>query len=88
VFLQTYNPFSLGFENEVAFEAQSNEVLSELNTVAAEAAGRYGVLVADGFSPMRGTTTATTRMTDTPPDIHPNELGYDILTEAIMSAIE
>jgi len=87
VFLQTYNPFSLGFENEVAFEAQSNEVLNELNAIAAAAAERYGVLIADGFSPMRGTTTATTRMTDTPPDIHPNELGYDILTEAVMSAL-
>ena len=87
VLLQTYNPFSLGFENEVAFEAQSNEILGQLNGIAAEAAERHGVLVADGFTPMRGTTTATTRMTDTPPDIHPNELGYDILTEAIMSAL-
>ena len=87
VFLQTYNPFSLGFEDQVAFEAQSNVVLAELNAVAADAAARYGVLVADGFNPMRGTTTATTRMTATPPDIHPNELGYDILTEAVMSAL-
>ncbi len=87
VFLQTYNPFSLGFEDEVAFEAQSNSVLAELNAIAADAATRYGVRVADGFTPMRGTTTATTHMTDTPPDIHPNELGYDVLTEAVMSAL-
>ncbi len=87
VFLQTYNPFSLGFEDEVAFEAQSNEILSELNTIAADTAARHGVIVADGFTPMRGTTTATTHMTNTPPDIHPNELGYDVLTEAVMSAL-
>lgn len=87
VFLQAFNPFSLGFEDQVAFEAQSNEALASLNAVAAAAAERYGIVVADGFSPMRGTTTVTTHMTDTPPDIHPNEAGYDVLTEAIMSAL-
>ncbi len=87
IFLQTYNPFSLGFEDQVAFEAQSNDALSSLNSSAAIAAARYGIIVADGFTPMRGTTTATTRMTATPPDIHPNETGYDILTEAIVSVL-
>jgi lysophospholipase L1-like esterase len=87
VFLQAYNPFSLGFEDQVAFEQQSNEALESLNAIAADAAAVHGIIVADGFAPMRGTTTATTRMTDTPPDIHPNETGYDILTEAIMSAL-
>ncbi len=87
VFLQTFNPFSLGFEDQVAFEAQSNEALQSLNAIATSAAVGHGIVVADGFSPMRGTTTATTHMTDTPPDIHPNEAGYDVLTEAIMSAL-
>ncbi len=86
VFLLAYNPFSLGFEDEVAFEAQSNAVLSELNEIATAAATEYEFLVADGFTPMRGTTTATTHMTDTPPDIHPNATGYDILTDAILAA--
>jgi len=36
---------------------------------------------------MRGTTTATTHMTDTPPDIHPNVLGYDVLTAAVLTAL-
>lgn len=87
VFLLAYNPFSLGFEEQVAFEQQSNEALMSLNAIAAAAAQTHGVLVADGFAAMRGTTTATTHMTDTPPDIHPNETGYDVLTEAVMSAI-
>lgn len=87
VFLLAYNPFSLGFENQVAFEAQSNAVLMELNDVARAAAGRHGFLVADGFAPMRGTTTATTHMTDDPPDIHPNATGYDVLTGAVLSAL-
>ena len=87
VFLQAFNPFSLGFEDQVAFEAQSNDALASLNAVAASAAAEYGIVVADGFSPMRGTTTLTTHMTDTPPDIHPNEAGYDVLTEAILSAL-
>ncbi len=86
VFLQAYNPFSLGFEDQVAFEAQSNAKLIDLNAIAAEAATRYQILIADGFSPMRGTTTKTTHMTSIDPDIHPNELGYDILTEAVMRA--
>ncbi|MDJ0952678.1 MAG: SGNH/GDSL hydrolase family protein [Acidimicrobiia bacterium] len=87
VFLQAYNPFSLGFEDQVAFEAQSNMALQELNAIGATAAERHGLVVADGFSPMQGTTTATTHMTSIPPDIHPNATGYDILTEAIMSAL-
>ena len=87
VFLETYNPFSLGFEDQVAFEAQSNDALALLNELGATAARRYGILVADGFTPMRGTTSVTTHMTNTPPDIHPNAIGYDILTEAIMSAL-
>lgn len=85
ILLLAYNPFSLGFDDVVAFEAQSNEVLGALNDIATAAATRHDVLVADGFTPMRGTTTATTHMTDTPPDIHPNELGYDVLTDAILS---
>lgn len=88
VFLEAYNPFALGFEGRVDFETQSNQALTALNQIAAEAAQRYDIRVADGFTPMRGTTSATTHMTDIPPDIHPNELGYDLLTGAIMSAFE
>ena len=87
IFLLAYNPFSLGFEDEVAFESQSNEVLQRLNQIAVQMAGDQGFLVADGFTPMRGTTTATTHMTDTPPDIHPNVLGYDVLTAAVLTAL-
>jgi lysophospholipase L1-like esterase len=88
VVLLAYNPFSLGFEDQVAFEARSNSALERLNAIAADAAGRYGFLVADGFTPMRGTAAATTHMVDVPPDIHPNALGYDILTGALADALE
>ena len=87
IFLLAYNPFSLGFEDEVRFEAQSNVVLSDLNAIAVAAATRHGFVVADGFSAMRGTTTATTHMTATPPDIHPNSVGYDVLTHAVLSSL-
>jgi lysophospholipase L1-like esterase len=87
VFLLAYNPFSLGFEDEVRFEARSNEVLQSLNAIATAAADEFGFLVADGFTPMRGTTTATTHMTDTPPDIHPNQVGYDVLTSAVLDTL-
>ncbi len=87
VFLHAYNPFSLGFEDQVAFEAQSNAELARLNAIATEAAREHAVIIADGFTPMRGTTTATTHMTDLPPDIHPNEIGYDVLTEAILTVL-
>ncbi len=88
VVLTTYNPFSFGFENEVYFEARSNEVIGDLNRMAASAADSFGFLVADGFGPMRGTATSTTHMVDVPPDIHPNALGYDVLTGALVAAIE
>jgi lysophospholipase L1-like esterase len=87
VFLLSYNPFSLGFESEVAFEAQSNDVLTRLNAIATTVATDRGFILADGFTPMRGTTTATTHMTDTPPDIHPNATGYDVLTDAVLEAV-
>jgi lysophospholipase L1-like esterase len=84
VFLLAYNPFSLGFEDEVEFEAQSNDALAMLNSIAVAVAEQFDILVADGFTPMRGAATAATHMTDTPPDIHPNGVGYDILTAAIL----
>lgn len=87
VFLLAYNPFSLGFEEQVEFEARSNLALEALNEIAVTVARDFDVLIADGFTPMRGTTTATTHMTDTPPDIHPNAVGYDILTAAVLDAL-
>jgi lysophospholipase L1-like esterase len=87
VVLTTYNPFSFGFEGELYFEARSNEILGELNRIAASAADSFGFLVADGSTPMRGTATSTTHMVDVPPDIHPNALGYDVLTGALVAAI-
>ena len=49
--------------------------------------GAYSVLVADGFTPMVGTTASTTHMLDTPPDIHPKAIGYDVLAYAITLVI-
>ena len=37
-------------ENEVTFEAQSNQQLMALNEIAAEVARQFDVLVADGVS--------------------------------------
>jgi lysophospholipase L1-like esterase len=87
VFLRAYNPFSLGFGTGVGFEERSDEILDAFNDVAAAAAARHGVLVADGFTPMQGTTASTTHMLDRPPDIHPREIGYDVLAAAIAAAL-
>ncbi|MBU1494258.1 MAG: hypothetical protein KJ956_09845 [Actinobacteria bacterium] len=85
VFLRAYNPFSLGFG--AGFEAQSSAVLDGFNDIAAAAAGSYSILVADGFTPMEGTAASTTHMLDQPPDIHPREIGYDLLAVAVTVAI-
>jgi lysophospholipase L1-like esterase len=87
VFLTAYNPFSFGLADAVAFEALSDEKLASLNAIAADVAGRHGVAVADGSAPMRGTVTVTTHMVDDPADIHPNALGYDVLTEALADTL-
>jgi lysophospholipase L1-like esterase len=87
VLLTTYNPFGFGFEDRVSFEETSNEVITDLNAIAAAAALDQGFLVADGFSPMRGVATATTHMVDAPPDIHPNVAGFDLLAGALIEAI-
>ncbi|MDH3607176.1 MAG: GDSL-type esterase/lipase family protein [Acidimicrobiia bacterium] len=86
IFLRAYNPFSLGFSAAIGLEADSTEVLDDFNEIAASVAAAYGVVVADGFSPMLNTTAATTHMLDSPPDIHPNQAGYDILACALLEA--
>lgn len=87
VFLRAYNPFSLGFGPGVGFEARSNAILDSFNDLAAAAAGAHSILVADGFTPMVGTTASTTHMLDDPPDIHPRAIGYDVLAVAITLVI-
>ena len=87
VFLTAYNPFSFGLRDALTFEALSDDALIELNGIAIKIARRHGVIVADGFGPMRGTAGVTTHMTDPVPDIHPNELGYDVLTKTIADTI-
>ncbi len=87
VFLTTYNPFSFGFEDTVEFERLSNRAVARLNDMGAALALERDILVADGFGPMQGTTTLTTHMVDAMPDIHPNALGYDLLTGAAVDAI-
>ncbi|MDX1689389.1 MAG: SGNH/GDSL hydrolase family protein [Acidimicrobiia bacterium] len=87
-FLQTYNPFSLGFGASVGLERTSTEVLADFNALAARIAVENDVLVADGFTPMLDTAAATTHMLDAEPDIHPNEFGYDVLAFALLEAID
>lgn len=87
IFMRVYNPFSLGFGGEVAFEQQSNEAVSSLNDIGADAATARGFLVADAFTPMLGTTAATTHMVDSPPDIHPRPIGFDVLAGALVDAL-
>lgn len=86
LFLQTYNPFSLGLGG-LSLEAASDEATAQLNTVAAEVAAEHDVIVADGSTPMRGTAAATTHMLETPPDIHPNGVGYDLLAQALADVL-
>ena len=65
----------------------SNEATDQLNDVAAEVAAEHDVIVADGATPMRGTTGATTHMLDATPDIHPNSVGYDLLAQALVDVL-
>lgn len=86
VFMRAYNPFAFGFDG-VAFERDSTRILDEFNDIAAAAAADFDILVADAFTPMLGTTGATTHMFDDPPDIHPVAVGYDILAQAILATL-
>lgn len=86
VFLKAYNPFSLG--TSIAFEAETGFTLDRLNDLAEAAAGPAGILVADGFSPMEGLAAYTTLMLASPPDIHPNALGHDVLARAVLAALD
>jgi lysophospholipase L1-like esterase len=84
-FLATYNPFSLGLG--LSLEAASNDATDQLNQVAADVAAEYEVVVADGATPLRGTASVTTHMLDTPPDIHPNSAGHDLLAQALVGVL-
>ncbi len=83
-----YNPFSLGFADIVAFEAETDRVLADFNAIAVTVAGAEGILVADAYGPMQGTTSATTHMLDAEPDIHPTPIGYDILAGSLLDALD
>lgn len=85
IFLQTYNPFSLGFGARL--EAQTNRTLGEFNALAAHLAQSHELLVADGFTPMKGTAAVTTHIFDQPPDIHPRAIGFDLLAAALLDAL-
>jgi lysophospholipase L1-like esterase len=85
VFLLAYNPFSLG--TGIAFEEETGATIRELNDIAREDAEATGMRVADGFTPMQGTAVYTTLMLESPPDIHPNALGYDVLAQALVDAL-
>jgi len=87
LFMRAYNPFSLGFGATVGLEQESSDTLQALNDIAADLAAERGILVADAFTPMEGTTAATTHMIDSPPDIHPHPIGYDILTGSFVDAL-
>ena len=87
VFLRSYNPFSLGLADVVEFERRSDEVLDAFNDIAAALASERGIRIADGFTPMQGTTGVTTHMLDASPDIHPLAIGFDVLAAALAEAI-
>ncbi|NNC93190.1 MAG: SGNH/GDSL hydrolase family protein, partial [Acidimicrobiia bacterium] len=85
LFLTAYNPFSLGLGTEL--EAATDAALAEFNAIAGDVADELGVLVGDGFGPMRRTAGATTHMLDASPDIHPVPIGYDLLAGALLDAL-
>ena len=87
ILLQTYNPFSFGFADAVVFEAESDLAMGRLNDIAARLAADRGIVVADGATPMMGTVAVTTHMADSPPDIHPTPLGFDVLASALLDAL-
>ncbi len=87
IFMTTYNPFSLGFADAVAFERESDQVLADFNAIAEQVARDRGLVVADAETPMMGTTAATTHMLDAEPDIHPTESGFDILACSFLEAL-
>jgi lysophospholipase L1-like esterase len=86
-FVRAYNPFSLGIAPDAGFERESSEILDALNDIAARLAADRDIIVADAFSPMQNTAAATTRMLDSPPDIHPRPIGYDVIAAAVLDAL-
>ena len=86
VYLTPYNPFDLGFGSQV--EADTTAATQAFNAAAAEIARAHGALVADGQAAMAGRTAVVTHMLDAAPDIHPTGVGYDLLTGALLAALD
>jgi len=87
IFVRAYNPFSLGLGGGIEFEVRSDEILDAFNEVAARLAVDRGLAVADGFTPLQGTTAATTHMLDASPDIHPKAIGYSLIAQAVVEVL-
>ena len=87
ILLQFYNPFSLGLASGVSVEGTSDRAVAELNQIGERIALAHDALVADGFTPMSRLTASTTHILDSPPDIHPVGIGYDILASALLDAL-
>jgi lysophospholipase L1-like esterase len=87
ILLQFYNPFSLGLASGMSVEGTSDRAVAELNQIGERISLSHDALVADGFTPMSRTTASTTHILDSPPDIHPVAIGYDILASALLDAL-
>ncbi|MBI5947640.1 MAG: hypothetical protein HY875_05855 [Chloroflexi bacterium] len=88
VFLGMYNPFSIGFGADVGLEAETDAVVQRVNALARGIAAENGARYADGFGVIQGRAGAVTHMLDATPDVHPLAIGYDLLTLALVAALE
>lgn len=85
--MTTYNPFSFGGHTD--FEQRTDEVVAELNRIAARIGRRHGARIADAAAPLDGRASELTHMSgDGAPDVHPNAAGYAELAGALVATLQ
>jgi acyl-CoA thioesterase-1 len=79
-----YNPFSgTGWSVEPLAEA----AVTGLNSLIASIGSQYGATIVDVYGPFQGQGLDLTNIgVTTPPDVHPNDAGYQEIAEAFIRA--
>ncbi len=79
-----YNPFSgTGWPVELLAEA----AVTGLNSLIASIGSQYGATIVDVYGPFQGQGLQLTRIGVTnPPDVHPNDAGYEKIAKAFIAA--
>ena len=78
-----YNPYS---GTGKAFEPLAEAAVTSLNDLIASIGAQYGATIVDVYPQFVGKGSNLTGIDATPPDVHPNDAGYEEIAKAFIDA--